>query len=305
MNTHELPLVTFTILAQMSVGAFVVLGLIQLIGRAKVGTEKIDKLSDPALYAIGPLMILGLVASIFHLGNPMNAANSILGIGHSWLSREIFFGSAFAVMGAVFAFVQWKKIASAGLRQAFAVITGLVGLGLVYSMSMVYLLPTVPAWNSIATPIRFFVTTLLLGVLSVGAAFIFTLGRHAKKGTVDADETLLVRTTLKWLAIAAMVLVGISFVTLPVYSLSLAVQGGAAAESAALIAGAGGGWIVVIRLVLLFVGAMLIGLFLLRSSASGKERSIAAVAYTAMVMVLVAEVLGRMLFYASFQNVGF
>ncbi len=302
---HELPLVTFTILAQMSVGAFVVLGLVQLIGRAKVGTEQIDKLSDPALYAIGPLMVLGLIASIFHLGNPANAANSILGIGHSWLSREIFFGSAFAVMGAVFAFAQWKKIASAGLRQAFAVVTGLVGLALVYSMSMVYMLPTVPAWNSLATPLRFFVTTLLLGVLSVGAAFVFALGRHAKRGTADEAEMQLVRTTMKWLAIAAMILVGVSFVTLPLYSLSLAAQGGAAAESAALVMNAGGGWVMGLRLALLFVGATLIGLFLLRSSATGSQRTVATVAYAAMVMVLVAEVLGRMLFYSSFQNVGF
>lgn len=302
---HEFPLVAFTVLAQMSVGAFVVLGLVQLIGRAKVGTAAIDKLSDPALYAIGPIMVLGLIASIFHLGNPANAANSILGIGHSWLSREIFFGSAFAVMGAVFAFAQWKKIGSAGLRQAFALVTGLVGLGLVWSMSMVYLLPTVPAWDSVATPLRFFVTTLLLGVLSVGAAFVFELARHAKKGTADPAEAQIVRVSMKWLAIAAMVLVGVSFVTLPVYSLGLAVQGGAAAESAALIAGAGGGWIVVIRLVLLFLGAMLIGLFLMKSSMTGSQRTMATVAYAAMVMVLVAEVLGRMLFYASFQNVGF
>ena len=32
MNVHELPLIAFTILAQMCVGAFVVLGLIQVLG---------------------------------------------------------------------------------------------------------------------------------------------------------------------------------------------------------------------------------------------------------------------------------
>lgn len=302
MSTHELPLVTFTILAQMSVGAFVVLGLIQLIAGRKVSREQIDRLSDPALYAIGPAMVLGLIASVFHLGNPMNAANSILGIGHSWLSREIFFGSAFAVMGAVFAFAQWKKLASASLRQAFAIVTGLVGLGLVFSMSMVYMLPTVPAWNSIATPIRFFLTTLLLGGLAVGAAFVFTVKRNAKRAeAVDATEAELVRVTTKWIGVAVFCLVGISFVTLPVYALNLAAQGGAAALSAQAMFEAGGGLVLVFRLVLLFVGAALIALYL----ASGKKKAPAVAAYAAISMVFVAEVLGRMLFYTSFVNVGF
>jgi len=301
MNVHELPLVTFTILAQMSVGAFVVLGLIQLLGRKRFGTERIDKLSDPALYAIGPLMVLGLIASMFHLGNPMNAMNSILGVGHSWLSREIFFGATFAVMGAVFAFAQWKRLATAGVRQAFAVVTGLVGIGLVLSMSMVYMLPTVPAWDSIATPISFFTTTLILGVLSVGAALLSVVLRH---GASDAGESEIVRAAVKQLAVAAICLVGVSFVVLPTFALSLVGQGGAAAVSAAALMSAGGGWVVGLRLALLFAGAGLIGLYMFKASDTGKERVLALASYSAIVMVLVAEVLGRILFYASFHNLG-
>lgn len=301
MNVHELPLVTFTILAQMSVGAFVVLGLVQLLGRKRWGTETIDKLSDPALYAIGPLMVLGLIASMLHLGTPAHALNSILGIAHSWLSREIFFGAGFAVMGAVFAFAQWKKLASAGIRQAFALLTGLMGLGLVYSMSMVYMLPTVPAWDSIATPIRFFTTTLLLGSLSVGAALLFVVLRNGGERNPQME---LVRATVKRLSIASVCLVGVSFVVLPVFALQLAVQGGAAAVSAAAIVDAGGGWVFGMYLVLLFLGAGLLGLYMFRASEVGRERALSLAAYSAVAMVLVAEVLGRMLFYASFHNVG-
>lgn len=301
MNVHELPLVTFTILAQMSVGAFVVLGLVQLLGRKRWGTETIDKLSDPALYAIGPLMVLGLIASMLHLGTPAHALNSILGIGHSWLSREIFFGAGFAVMGAVFAFAQWKKLATAGLRQAFALLTGLMGLGLVFSMSMVYMLPTVPAWNSIATPIRFFTTTLLLGSLSVGAALLFVVIRH---GGEKNPQMELVRATVKRLSIAAICLVGVSFIVLPAFALQLAVQGGAASASAAAMVDAGGGWMLGAYLVLLFVGAGLLGVYMFRASEVGRERTLAAAAYSAVALVLVAEVLGRMLFYTGFHNVG-
>ena len=33
MNVHELPMILFTVLSQMSVGAFVILGLVQVLGR--------------------------------------------------------------------------------------------------------------------------------------------------------------------------------------------------------------------------------------------------------------------------------
>lgn len=304
MNVHELPLVTFTILAQMSVGAFVILGLVQTFARRRFTTEQIDALSDPALYAIGPTMVLGLIASMLHLGNPVNAMNSILGVGHSWLSREIIFGVGFAGLGALFALMQWKRIGSASMRQALAVVTAITGLLLVFSMSMVYMLPTVPAWNSLATPVGFFTTTLLLGNVAVGAAFMSVIMRRAKKGAAESEGTAIVRAAMKSMAVWVIVLVGVSFVTLPLYAMSLATQGGAAAESAALITGAGSGWVLASRLVLLFVGAALIGLFVLKASDAAPARVLAIAAYWAILLVTVAEVLGRMLFYASFNNVG-
>ena len=72
---HELPLVTFTIIAQMCVGAFVTLGVIHVLGAA-VPRRVMDRVSDPALYALGPLLVLGLAASTFHLGSPLRAAMS-------------------------------------------------------------------------------------------------------------------------------------------------------------------------------------------------------------------------------------
>ena len=57
---HELPLVIFTIAAQMSAGSFIVLGLINLLGIG-VKQETMEKVTNPALYAIGPLMVLGFV----------------------------------------------------------------------------------------------------------------------------------------------------------------------------------------------------------------------------------------------------
>lgn len=135
-----------------------------------------------------------------------------------------------------------------------AVVTAITGLLLVFSMSMVYMLPTVPAWNSLATPVGFFTTTLLFGNVAVGAAFMSVIMRRAKKGAAESEGTAIVRAAMKSMAVWVIVLVGVSFVTLPLYAMSLATQGGTAAESAALITGAGSGWVLASRLVLLFIG---------------------------------------------------
>lgn len=55
MNTHEWPLTLFTVFGQMAVGAFLVLGAVQVLGRKKYSTAVIDRVADPALYAIGPI----------------------------------------------------------------------------------------------------------------------------------------------------------------------------------------------------------------------------------------------------------
>ncbi|HEX7806903.1 MAG TPA: DmsC/YnfH family molybdoenzyme membrane anchor subunit, partial [Cellulomonas sp.] len=92
MNTHELPMIIFTVLAQMSVGAFVVLGVVQVVASRRFGKESVDKVTDPALYAIGPALVLGLVASMFHMNDVFHTLNVVRHIGSSWLSREIVFG---------------------------------------------------------------------------------------------------------------------------------------------------------------------------------------------------------------------
>ena len=93
MHVSEWPLVLFTILASMAVGSFVTLGAVQLVARRQADVKTVDDLSDPAVYAIGPVMVLSIGVAFFHLGNPINALHVVGGLGHSWLSWELFFGA--------------------------------------------------------------------------------------------------------------------------------------------------------------------------------------------------------------------
>ncbi len=160
MNVREWALILFTILTQMSVGAFVVLGLVHTYALRKAGPEQADQLSDRALLAIGPVLVLGLIGSFGHLGNPLNAPRAITNLGTSWLSREIFFSVAFVVVGGVFALMQWRKLSTFAVRNLVAWVAAVLGLIAVLSMSQVYMLRTVPVWNTSIVQFGFFSTTV-------------------------------------------------------------------------------------------------------------------------------------------------
>lgn len=313
MNTHELPMIIFTVLGQMSVGAFVVLGVVQVFAARKFGAAAVDKVTDPALYAIGPALVLGLGASMLHMNDVMNTLNVVRHLGTSWLSAEIVFGVAFAGLGFVFAAAQWFKWGTPLLRRVLAGLTALVGLGLVTAMSMIYYtLVTVPAWHSWATPVQFFTTAFLLGTVAVGAALTGAVMWRAHRGTTDGDPDSvgsaaqvptgdLLAACLKGLGIAAVVLLGVEFLVIPMSISNLNAAGGVAAESAAVFTGA---WFIA-RLVLVFAGAGLLAALVLHYAKSRtRARTLAILTSTAFVLVLAGELIGRSLFYDSMIRIG-
>ncbi len=303
MEMRDWALITFTILAQMSVGSFIVLGVVHFFSVRKSGVQQADELSDRALLAIFPVLALGLLASLLHLGNPINAYKAVTNLGSSWLSREIFFGVFFAVVGFGFAVMQWRKIGSFAVRNIVAWIAAVVGVVLVFSMSMVYLIPTRPSWDLLTTPLSFYVTTLLLGVMAIGAVLVANYAYVQRKNPGCAsDQCVLMRETLRWIAVSSIVLLGFQFVALPLSLAGMAAAG--AGASAAMMAG-DYGVLFALRLVLVFIGAGVLGIFVYREAQNaGNEKMLSAYAYAAFAFVLVGEVLGRFLFYATAGKFG-
>lgn len=317
MNLGELPMIVFTVLAQMSVGAFLVLGLVQTLGSLRYKSATIDRIADPALYAIGPTLVLGLFASIFHMHDIFNVLNVFRGWSSSWLSREIIFGMAFAGLGFLFALMQWFKWGSPRLRQVVAAVTALVGIGLVYAMSMIYFsLPTVPAWNTWFTPVQFGLTTVLLGSLAVGTAFLTAtmFRRHllerdgkffgAKVAPERADHVKvseLMATSLRWIAVAAIASGGLLLVLVPIHLANLAQLG----EIGVLSMEPYTGTVMVLRLALIVAGAGLLGIFVYAfAKAKANPRPLAIVVTLSFILVLAGEMLGRAQFYESMIRIG-
>jgi anaerobic dimethyl sulfoxide reductase subunit C (anchor subunit) len=305
MNTQELALVVYTTLVQMSVGAFVILGLVHFYAEHKSDTNNASEMSDRALLAIGPVVVMGVLASFFHLGNPINAFRAVSNLGTSWLSREILFTVLFVGTGAVFALLQWRKIGSFRLRQIVALVAAVLGLALVYSMSNIYQLTAEPAWNSVSTTLSFFITTFLLGALALGVAF--TVNYFYLKGKQDkanvALQSEMLRTVLQGIALGSIALLGLQLAIIPLSISQLAAGSPAAVESAGQFTNTYGP-IFALRLILVILGAGLFGLFLYRSALLNKERLMANFVFAAFAAVLVAELLGRFLFYAAHARIG-
>lgn len=300
MNVRDWSLILFTILAQMSVGAFWVLGFVHFYATRKTNEEEADRLSDRALLAIGPLMILGLIASLFHLGDPLNAFRAVTNIGESWLSREIFFGVTFVILGGLFAVMQWRKLGRFALRNVIAILAGIAGLFLVTSMSAIYMLPTQPAWDTLATPISFFTAALLLGSLAIGTALATNylyLKRQENEGL--STQLDLLRNSLRGIAMVALLLLGVQLIVTPIYVAMLSSGVPEAQESAAMLIDDFSA-VFALRLILSFIGAGLFAVILYQGASSEvrRERILAYLVYGAFALVLVSEVLGRYLFYS-------
>jgi len=158
-------LVFFTTLSQWGVGIVVSLtGLLLLPGDEVVFAESGISLANPVLLAL-VLSLLATTVSFLHLGNPINAFKTLNNLATSWLSREILGIGLFSLSLVVLFAYGWSS--DQNEFPLFLLIpASLAGLFLLWTMAYVYLLPTVPGWNSGHTPISFAATALCLGLVT-------------------------------------------------------------------------------------------------------------------------------------------
>ncbi|MEE8389945.1 MAG: DmsC/YnfH family molybdoenzyme membrane anchor subunit [Anaerolineae bacterium] len=288
----ERSLVAFTILAQMAVGAFWVLGALHIWATRQIGMAAADALTDRVLLAISPLMILGLLASFFHLGTPLNAwrafANpwrAFANLRSSWLSREALCAVLFTGTSGLFTSLQWFKVGTLTARNVVAWAAALIGLALIISMANAYRVRTVPAWNTWVTPVSFFTTAFLLGELAVGVTLV-----------VNSDvPPELLRSSLRWIGLSAIVLLGVQLVIILLWVAKLAAGQGAALHAAARIIQEHR-LIFRLRLVLAIVGIAVAGVTL---SPWGEGTGAGITTILTFGLALISEILGRLLFYAA------
>lgn len=269
---HELPLVFFTVLAQSAVGAWLVFTFV-LFG---TNNEKSRVYIHKAMFVILAFLGLGFIASVMHLGSPMRAFNSLNRVGESMMSNEIASGAIFfALAGFYWLIAVIGKMPSA-LGNLWRILTALVGLVFMYMMNQVYHIASVPTWNTSLTSWSFYLT-VALGGLALSYALLIP-NKQREYQLTYAPSLFAVA-----LLLAAVVSVYQGFSLQSIHS---SIQNAAALVPDYAVMTA-------IRLCLLGIAAFL----LFRAKNVG-------VLGCAVILTLVAEGIGRVLFYGLHMTLG-
>jgi formate dehydrogenase iron-sulfur subunit len=162
----HIPLVVMLVLTQMSVGSLLVDQLLSVWTHA-TQSRPIDFSRGLDVGAALALGVIGLGASIFHLGRPWLAYRAIIGWRTSWLSREVLAFGAFASLAVIYAgLVGWASLTSARIPVLERIVGGAVVmaglLGVLCSM-MIYVSTRRVYWSAGNTGPKFFLTCVILG----------------------------------------------------------------------------------------------------------------------------------------------
>ncbi|CAM3253942.1 DmsC/YnfH family molybdoenzyme membrane anchor subunit [Klebsiella quasipneumoniae] len=275
---HEWPLVLFTVLGQCVVGATLISGLVWLeLADQREARQRLVR----SMFFIWLLMGIGFLASVMHLGSPLRAFNSLNRVGASALSNEIASGALFFAVGGFWWLLAVLEKMPAALGKIWLVITLLLGLLFVLAMTRVYQIDTVPTWYNGYTTSAFFLTILLSGPL-----FAALLLQMAK---VDVNGWFIAGLSMAALVISAAVIV--------MQSAGLSTIHSSVQQAASLLPNYGR--LQALRLILLALG---LGCWLCPLIRRQPPRAVGLLA--GLVLVLIAECIGRGLFYGLHMTVG-
>lgn len=165
-------LIIVTTLTQLAMGGFVTLFAGSFLANILPGFKGLRDILP--IQAAGMLFVTvtALLAALFHLGRPLYAFKALRMWKRSWLSREILFFALFSKLGAFYAgllfmnefgWFGWRV--PENLLLLTGVIVSLSGAVGIYASARIYMVPARPAWNTLRTPIRFFLTGFILGPL--------------------------------------------------------------------------------------------------------------------------------------------
>jgi len=168
----EWSLVAFTITGQLAWGLYMFVGIPVYFGLADAGARLGRAGRLEFLLAVLALLTAATALSLFHLHRPVKAYRTLVNLGRSWLSREILTLVLFGAAVSALAISERTGIGGPEAGRRLFVLGGLAGLLFVLAMSRLYMLPSVPAWNGISTPLSFFLTAAALG--AVAAAFLLS-----------------------------------------------------------------------------------------------------------------------------------
>jgi formate dehydrogenase iron-sulfur subunit len=165
LSHAHLPLTVMLVLTQLAVGAFAIAWLFERDGSATVSTA-VRPYTSGLSVGVG---LIALLASTLHLGRPLYAWRAVIGLRHSWLSREIVAFGGFAGMALLYAAMVFAGAPSSTQRVVGAAVTA-VGLGGVACSALLYAVTARTWWQLWRVGPKFAATTVITGAAAVMVA---------------------------------------------------------------------------------------------------------------------------------------
>lgn len=120
------------------------------------------------LFSVMCLFGAGVLLGIFHVGQPLRALNMLLRVGHSPMSNEIVLSAVFATLGGLGALGLLLNRGAIALCKALVWLAAAVGVVFIIAVPQIYQLPTVVTWASSYTTAMMVLTPLIGGGILAG-----------------------------------------------------------------------------------------------------------------------------------------
>ena len=287
MYNRDWSLVFFTSLAQWSVGIALWLSWPVIYSNGLTPIFETDlSVTNPLLLAV-VFIAVATLSSFLHLGKPANAPRALNNLASSWLSREILAIGVFTASLVITLLLSWKT-GSAQYLKPLMLLSSISGLALLWTMSRIYVMPTIPAWNSWHTPLSFVSTALSLGVITL-------LFLQANDSIAIAAHIIRVF----YISLIALLLTEIITGGIHQYRLATMDQG---MEKRVFDKGAFYRIFLVRMAILVFTLQLAVILFLKPDLLPGNSGTLWM--SLLFVLVIAQEMIGRLLFYSSYFRIG-
>ncbi len=305
MNLREWALPLYTILLQLAVGALLVLWIIRLLRLQRVPATDVDRIIRNPILVIAFTVAIAMLSAHLHLSRPLLSWLAVTNFRTSWLSREIIFTVLFLLSVSGLWLLGRQQPPRRRWMSALGWLGTALGLTGVYCMANIYLLPSQAAWNSPTTVYSFYVTVVLLGVMTIACLLILDLRFAALQAPGELHvHNDAVQATLPLLAFVTELAV-LADLALTFYEMYHLQQGNAGARTSLQLLLSLYLPLLVMRVLLLIVAPLWMGYTASLVHKRRLEPGQAAIpVYFSCLAVLVAEIIGRFLFYATHIRIG-
>ncbi len=179
------------------------------------------------------------------------------------------------------------------------------GVILIYCMARIYLLPTQVAWNSNMVILSFYTTSLVLGVMAIACLMVLDLKFAEIQKTDDVELRVeVIRYSFRGLAFMTVLLIFIRILTLFLQTQELA-QGDLIARTSLRLLVELYQPLLFMRLIFIVFAAVYFSISVYRIFRwKLPPQNLMMPVYLSCLLILVGEIIGRFLFYATHIRVG-